>query len=126
MKQCIVNLRKNGLRLTWNKGVLVERIREDLGIINSGGEQKYPVSRFVYNCKGRPCGTRTVAGRIVKESYGSSKQQHAFMIEILMLLGLVRLKPEKMEGRRDSISCLGGVGEERNVIATFQKSFIQV
>ncbi|KAI3992040.1 hypothetical protein MKX01_014931 [Papaver californicum] len=32
---------------------------------------------------GRLCGTRTVAGCIVKEIYGSAKQQHTFMIEVL-------------------------------------------
>lgn len=29
---------------------------------------------------GPPCGTRIVAGRIVKESYGSAKQQHTFTV----------------------------------------------
>ncbi|XP_026431280.1 uncharacterized protein LOC113328378 [Papaver somniferum] len=30
----------------------MDRIKEHLGIINGGGEQKYLVSSFVYNCKG--------------------------------------------------------------------------
>lgn len=30
--------------------------------------------------RGPPCGTRIVAGRIVKESYGAAKQQHTFTV----------------------------------------------
>ncbi|PIA27568.1 hypothetical protein AQUCO_07600023v1 [Aquilegia coerulea] len=118
--QCKVYLRKHGLRLTGNKDVLIERIREHLGIINGGGEQKYPASTFVLNCKGDactgdvvmfeqnvyemynvasrsatgpPCGTRIVAGRIVKESYGAAKQQHTFTIEVLWSKGMKPLPP---------------------------------
>lgn len=29
---------------------------------------------------GRPQGKRTVAGRVVKESYGAAKQQHTFTV----------------------------------------------
>ncbi|KAI3995380.1 hypothetical protein MKX01_040496 [Papaver californicum] len=120
VEQCKVYLRKNGLRLTGKKDVLIDRIKEYLGIINGGGEQKYPVYSFVYNCKGDactgdvvifeqnvyemyniasrsatgpPCGTRTVAGRIVKESYGSAKQQHTFTIEVLWSKGVKPLPP---------------------------------
>ncbi|XP_026452860.1 zinc finger CCCH domain-containing protein 62-like isoform X2 [Papaver somniferum] len=52
VEQCKVYLRKNGLRLTGKKDVLIDRIKEHLGIINGGGEVKYPASSFVYNCKG--------------------------------------------------------------------------
>ncbi|KAF5201148.1 Zinc finger ccch domain-containing protein [Thalictrum thalictroides] len=127
--QCKVYLRKHGLRLTGNKDVLIERIREHLGIINGGGEQKYPASTFVLNCKGDactgdvvmfeqnvyemyniasrsasgpPCGTRIVAGRIVKESYGAAKQQHTFTIEVLWSTGvkpLPSLHPLLIKGR---------------------------
>ncbi|KAI3915138.1 hypothetical protein MKW98_011483 [Papaver atlanticum] len=120
VEQCKVYLRKNGLRLTGKKDVLIDRIKEHLGIINGGGELKYPVSSFVYNCKGDACtgdvvmfeqnvyemyniasrsatspprGTRTVAGRIVKESYGSAKQQHTFTIEVLWSKGVKPLPP---------------------------------
>lgn len=31
---------------------------------------------------GPPCGTRIVAGRIVKESYGAAKQQHTFTVSL--------------------------------------------
>ncbi|KAI8552936.1 hypothetical protein RHMOL_Rhmol06G0306800 [Rhododendron molle] len=105
VEQCKVYLRKHGLRLTGNKDTLVGRIKEHLSILNGGGERKYPISSFVWNCKGDactgdvvmfeqnvyeifniasrsasgpPCGTRIVAGRIVKESYGAAKQQHTF------------------------------------------------
>ncbi|XP_026438470.1 zinc finger CCCH domain-containing protein 62-like [Papaver somniferum] len=120
VEQCKVYLRKNGLRLTGKKDVLIDRIKEHLGIINGGGELKYPASSFVYNCKGDaccgdvvmfeqnvyemyniasrsatgpPCGTRTIAGRIVKESYGSAKQQHTFTIEVLWSKGVEPLPP---------------------------------
>ncbi|URE36102.1 zinc finger CCCH domain-containing protein [Musa troglodytarum] len=103
--QCKVYLRKYGLRLTGKKDTLIGRIREHLEIRDGGGERKYPISSFVVNCKGDactgdvvmfeqnvyemfsiasrsatgpPCGTRLVAGRIVKESYGAAKQQHTF------------------------------------------------
>lgn len=126
--QCKVYLRKNGLRLTGNKVTLLQRIKEHREIVN-GGEKKYPVSSFVLNCKGDactgdvvmfeqnvyemfniasrsasgpPCGTRIVAGRIVKESYGAAKQQHTFTIEVLWSKGekpLPPLHPLLIKGR---------------------------
>ncbi|XP_062156567.1 zinc finger CCCH domain-containing protein 62-like isoform X2 [Alnus glutinosa] len=126
--QCKVYLRKNGLRLTGNKDTLIQRIKEHREIVN-GGEKKYPVSSFVLNCKGDactgdvvmfeqnvyemfniasrsasgpPCGTRIVAGRIVKESYGAAKQQHTFTIEVLWSKGekpLPPLHPLLIKGR---------------------------
>ncbi|KAF3451995.1 hypothetical protein FNV43_RR08091 [Rhamnella rubrinervis] len=120
VEQCKVYLRKNGLRLTGNKDTLIQRIKEHLDILNGGGEKKYPPSSFVLNCKGDactgdvvmfeqnvyetfnlasrsasgpPCGTRTVAGRVVKESYGASKQQHTFTIEVLWSKGEKPLPP---------------------------------
>lgn len=32
------------------------------------------------SAKGGSCGTRVVAGRILKESYGAAKQQHTFTV----------------------------------------------
>jgi len=32
--------------------------------------------------KGRLCGQRTNAGRIIKESYGTAKQQHTFTVRL--------------------------------------------
>ncbi|KAK1358532.1 zinc finger CCCH domain-containing protein 62-like [Heracleum sosnowskyi] len=113
--QCKVYLRKHGLRLTGKKDVLIHRIKEHLEIVNGGGETKYPPSSFTLNCKGDacmgdvvmfeqtvyemfsiasrssvgpPCGTRIVAGRIVKESYGAAKQQHTFTVEVLWSKGV--------------------------------------
>ncbi|KAL0908863.1 hypothetical protein M5K25_023374 [Dendrobium thyrsiflorum] len=120
LDQCKVYLRKYGLRLTGNKGILISRIREHQEIIDGCGEKKYPPESFVFNCKGDaclgdvvifeqnvyemfsiasrsatgpPCGTRTVAGRIVKESYGVAKQQHTFTIEVLWSKGEKPLPP---------------------------------
>ncbi|XP_072991630.1 uncharacterized protein [Typha latifolia] len=127
--QSKIYLRKYGLRLTGNKEVLLGRIREHLEIKDGGGEKKYPACSFVLNCKGDactgdvvmfeqkvyemyciasrsatgpPCGTRIVAGRIVKESYGAAKQQHTFTIEVLWSKGekpLPPLHPLLIKGR---------------------------
>ncbi|KAB1218326.1 Peroxisomal (S)-2-hydroxy-acid oxidase GLO4 [Morella rubra] len=51
---------------------------------------------------GPPSGTRTVVGRIVKESYGAAKQQHTFTIEVLWSKGnkpLPPLHPLLIKGR---------------------------
>ncbi|KAI3870974.1 hypothetical protein MKX03_029380 [Papaver bracteatum] len=120
VEQCKVYLRKYGLRLMGKKDVLINRIKEHLWIINGAGEQKYPESSFVYDCKGDactgdvvmfeqnvyemyniasrsaagpPCGTRIVVGRVVRESYGSAKQQHTFTIEVLWSKGVKPLPP---------------------------------
>ncbi|CAI8607845.1 unnamed protein product [Vicia faba] len=127
--QCKMYLKKNGLRLTGNKDTLIQRIKEHQEIINGGGEKKYPPHSFVLNCKGDACtgdvvlfeqnvyemfniasrsasgppsGTRIVAGRIVKESYGAAKQQHTFTIEVLWSKGekpLPPLHPLLIKGR---------------------------
>ncbi|KAG8380191.1 hypothetical protein BUALT_Bualt07G0167800 [Buddleja alternifolia] len=127
--QCKIYLRKHGLRLSGNKETLIQRIKEHINIVNGGGEEKYPASSFVFNCKGDactgdtvmfeqnvyemfniasrsangpPCGTRVVAGRIVKESYGAAKQQHTFTIEVLWSKGekpLPPLHPLLIKGR---------------------------
>ncbi|KAG2538282.1 zinc finger CCCH domain-containing protein 62-like isoform X2 [Panicum virgatum] len=111
--ECKAYLRMHKLRLTGKKELLLNRIREHIEVKNDG-EKKYPVSSFVHNCKGdackgdvvmfeqyiyrrkkgaprevkgRLCGQRTNAGRIIKESYGTAKQQHTFTIEILWSKG---------------------------------------
>ncbi|KAI7728159.1 hypothetical protein M8C21_013175 [Ambrosia artemisiifolia] len=120
VEQCKLYLRRHGLRLTGKKDILIHRIKEHLSIVNGEGEHKYPASSFVMNCKGDactgdvvmfeqnvyemfsiasrsatgpPCGQRTVAGRIVKESYGAAKQQHTFTIEVLWSKGTKPLPP---------------------------------
>ncbi|CAL4941611.1 unnamed protein product [Urochloa decumbens] len=111
--ECKAYLRMHKLRLSGKKEVLLNRIREHTEVKNDG-EEKYPVSSFLFNCKGDACkgdvvmfeqniyrrkkgaprgvkghlwGQRTNAGRIIKESYGTAKQQHTFTIEILWSKG---------------------------------------
>ncbi|CAL5350305.1 unnamed protein product [Camellia sinensis] len=62
-------------------------------IKDGNAETLYPRSSFAINCTGDVCkgdvvlftqkvykkfGKRTIAGRVVKESYGAAKQQHTF------------------------------------------------
>ncbi|VVB18268.1 unnamed protein product [Arabis nemorensis] len=42
---------------------------------------------------GKIVGRRTVAGQVVKESYGTAKQQHTFTIEVLWCEGIQKLPP---------------------------------
>ncbi|GKD67731.1 hypothetical protein Tco_1321821, partial [Tanacetum coccineum] len=78
---------------------------------DGGGESLYPISSFSINCTGDACkgdvvlfrqnikkgikivGTRTVAGRIVTESYGASCQQHTFTVEVLWSKRYKKLDP---------------------------------
>ncbi|XP_011036487.1 PREDICTED: zinc finger CCCH domain-containing protein 62-like [Populus euphratica] len=129
VEQCKVYLRKNKLRLTGKKDILIQRIKEHQEILSGGGEKKYPISSFVLDCKGDACrgdivmfdqnvydkyniasrsavgspiGTRMVAGKIVQESYGAAKQQHTFTIEVLWSKGenpLPPLHPLLIKGR---------------------------
>ncbi|BBH06151.1 SAP domain-containing protein [Prunus dulcis] len=65
LKECKAYLRRNGLRISGTKSVCIQRIEE---------HQRFDkVTRH-----GRILGKRTVAGRVVKESYGAAKQQHTF------------------------------------------------
>ncbi|KAL4196585.1 hypothetical protein AMTRI_Chr04g246880 [Amborella trichopoda] len=120
LEECKAYLRKHGLRLTGTKAVCMERILEHWRIKDGNGQELYPRSSFVINCRGdvctgdvvlftqriyekfdkirsggaeRPIGHRTVAGRVVKESYGAHKQQHTFTVEVLWSTGLKRLPP---------------------------------
>uniref|UniRef100_A0A5B6YKX5 Putative zinc finger CCCH domain-containing protein 62-like n=1 Tax=Davidia involucrata TaxID=16924 RepID=A0A5B6YKX5_DAVIN len=43
--------------------------------------------------RGSLLGKRTVAGRIVKESYGAAKQQHTFTVEVFWSKGIRKLPP---------------------------------
>ncbi|CBI29398.3 unnamed protein product, partial [Vitis vinifera] len=107
LKECKVYLRKHGLRITGTKEVCIERIKEHWRIKDGNGEVLYPKSSFFVNCTGDVCkgdvvlftqkvyakfdkvkrngkllGKRTIAGRIVKESYGAAKQQHTFTVRL--------------------------------------------
>ncbi|KAJ3673655.1 hypothetical protein LUZ60_005647 [Juncus effusus] len=120
-------LKRYGLRLTGNKEVLQERVQKHLEVKDGRGERKYPISSFIFNCKGDACTgdvvmftqfcnkldkkesekakvpqTRLVVGRIIRESYGAEKQQHTFTIEVLWSRGkkpLPPLYPLRIKGR---------------------------
>ncbi|XP_010464814.1 PREDICTED: zinc finger CCCH domain-containing protein 62-like [Camelina sativa] len=118
VKECKAYLRKHGLRLSGTKPVCIDRIVEHWRIKDGSGEALYPRSSFAINCKGDVCkgdtvlftqkvhqkyekmkrsgkimGRRTVAGQVVKESYGTAKQQHTFTIEVLWCEGTQKLPP---------------------------------
>ncbi|XP_050204639.1 zinc finger CCCH domain-containing protein 62 isoform X2 [Mercurialis annua] len=123
-------LRKHGLRLAGTKSVCLSRVKDHWRIKDGNGESLYPRSSFVINCTGDVCngdvvlftqkvykkfdkvirhgnllGKRTVAGRVVNESYGSAKQQHTFThavdhlviviykVEVLWSKGAKKLPP---------------------------------
>ncbi|KAL3646254.1 hypothetical protein CASFOL_011434 [Castilleja foliolosa] len=115
--ECKTYLRRHSLRLSGTKYECIERIKEHSRLKNGNGETLYPRSSFVINCTGDVCKgdvvlfnqkvyqilnkrtgnkslcRRTVAGRIVKESYGAAKQQHTFTVEVLWSKGAKRLDP---------------------------------
>ncbi|KAJ9562263.1 hypothetical protein OSB04_007423 [Centaurea solstitialis] len=118
LNECKAYLRKHGLRLSGTKEECVQRMKEHGRLKEGRGESLYPRSSFSINCTGDACkgdvvlftqkvynkfdkasrrgdvvGKRTVAGRIVKESYGASKQQHTFTIEVLWSKGPQKLSP---------------------------------
>ncbi|CAK7337635.1 unnamed protein product [Dovyalis caffra] len=80
VKHCKAYLRKYGLRLAGTKAVCIQRIKEH-----------WRFSKVTRH--GEILGMRTVAGRIVKESYGSAKQQHTFSVEVLWSKGVEKLPP---------------------------------
>ncbi|XP_070024256.1 zinc finger CCCH domain-containing protein 62-like isoform X2 [Nicotiana sylvestris] len=120
-------LRSNGLRLSGTKEECVERIIEHWRMKDGNGQRLYPKSSFTINCTGDVCkgdvvlftqkvyknfdkmtrggellGKRTIAGRIVKESYGVAKQQHTFTVEVLWSRGVKQLSalfPLLVKGR---------------------------
>ncbi|XVF59469.1 hypothetical protein PTKIN_Ptkin07bG0278500 [Pterospermum kingtungense] len=118
LKQCKAYLRNHGLRITGTKAVCQQRILEHWRIKDGKAEAFYPRSSFFINCTGDVCkgdvvlftqkvygkfdkvtrrgrhlGRRTVAGRVVKESYGKAKQQHTFTVEVLWSKGRKKLPP---------------------------------
>ncbi|KAH9556365.1 hypothetical protein CY35_07G022400 [Sphagnum magellanicum] len=122
-------LRYYGLRMIGNKATLIECIQEHLVVKDGGGEAKYRRSTFSLNCTGDvvqgdvvlfeqkvyhsydfvsrsaagpPLGKRMVAGRVVSDSYGATKQQHTFTIEVLWSTGvqpLPAMYPLQIKGR---------------------------
>ncbi|XP_024978114.1 zinc finger CCCH domain-containing protein 62 isoform X3 [Cynara cardunculus var. scolymus] len=118
LDECKAYLRKHGLRLSGTKEECIQRIKEHGRLKEGRCESLYPRSSFSINCTGDACkgdvvlftqkvynkfdkasrrgdvvGKRTVAGKIVKESYGASKQQHTFTIEVLWSKGPKKLPP---------------------------------
>ncbi|KAK3222609.1 hypothetical protein Dsin_009634 [Dipteronia sinensis] len=118
VQECKAYLRKHGLRVSGTKAACLQRIEEHWRIRDRNGEALYPKSSFVINCTGDVCqddvvlftqkvyekfdkvtrhgrvlGKRTVAGRVVHESYGAAKQQHTFTIEVLWSKGFNKLPP---------------------------------
>ncbi|KAL7141347.1 hypothetical protein ABFS83_08G047300 [Erythranthe nasuta] len=115
--ECKAYLRRHGLRLTGTKGECIGRIKEHWRLKDGSGEAFYPRSSFVINCTGDVCmgdvvlfkqkvhqnsdkiprsrslRWRTVAGRVIKESYGAAKQQHTFTVEVLWSRGMKMLDP---------------------------------
>nr|KYP66657.1 Zinc finger CCCH domain-containing protein 62 [Cajanus cajan] len=118
LNECKAYLRKHGLRIAGSRDVCVARINEHWRLKHGRGYNLYPRSSFVINCTGDVCmgdvvlfrqkvyekfdkvtrrgkllGNRTVAGRVVKESYGAAKQQHTFTVEVLWSSGVRKLPP---------------------------------
>ncbi|XP_058187458.1 zinc finger CCCH domain-containing protein 62-like isoform X2 [Rhododendron vialii] len=118
LKDCRAYLRKHGLRITGTKVECIQRIMEHWRIKDGNAEALFPRSSFTINCTGDVCkgdtvlftqkvykkfdkvtrsgtsiGKRTVAGRVVKESYGAAKQQHTFTVEVLWSKGMKKLPP---------------------------------
>lgn len=115
---CKAYLRMHGLRLSGTKAECILRIQDHWRLKDGIGETLYPRSSFTINCtgdvcrgdvvlftqnvyrrfdkvtrRGSPLRKRTIAGRIVKESYGAAKQQHTFTIEVLWSKGINNLPP---------------------------------
>ncbi|KAK6923015.1 SAP domain, partial [Dillenia turbinata] len=142
VNECKAYLRRHGLRISGTKAVCIQRIQEHWRIKDGNGEVIHPVSSFSTNCKGDVCkgdvvlfvqkvykkfdkvtktgkllGRRTVAGRVVKESYGASKQQHTFTrwdneAERLEVLAekhnrgnAARLVREMRKAKKSSVKC---------------------
>ncbi|KAE9606761.1 hypothetical protein Lal_00026435 [Lupinus albus] len=118
LNECKAYLRKHGLRIGGTRAVCVDRIREHWRLKDENGYSLYPELSFIINCTGDVCkgdfvlfrqkvyekfdkmtrhgrilGNRTIAGRVVKESYGAAKQQHTFTVEVLWSSGVKKLPP---------------------------------
>ncbi|PHT45851.1 hypothetical protein CQW23_15009 [Capsicum baccatum] len=100
VEQCKIYLRKHALRLTGSKDTLIQRIKEHTEYFPDFSLFRFSIASR--SATGPPCGTRIVAGRIVKESYGAKKQQHTFTVEVLWSKGekpLPPLHPLLIKGR---------------------------
>lgn len=116
LMECKAYLRRHRLRLSGSRAECIERIQEHWRLKDGHGEVLYPKSAFTINCTGDVCkgdvvlftqkvykkfdkvcrggdllGRRSIAGKIVKESYGAAKQQHTFTVEVLWSKGVKKL-----------------------------------
>ncbi|KAG6541432.1 hypothetical protein Mapa_017211 [Marchantia paleacea] len=114
---CRSYLRHHGMRISGNKPVLIDRIKQHIEL-KQGPLEKYRPATFTINCTGDVCkgdvikfkrrvykagsvsrksaeaiGEHLVVGRVVKESYGEKKQQHTFTVEVLWSAGYKPLPP---------------------------------
>ncbi|XP_039061279.1 uncharacterized protein LOC120205491 [Hibiscus syriacus] len=118
LKELKAYLRNHGLLITGTKAVCQQRILEHWRIKDGNAEALYPKSSFFIDCSGDVCKgdvvlftqklykksdmtrrhvrlleKRTIAGRVVKESYGKAKQQHTFTVEVLWSKGTKKFPP---------------------------------
>ncbi|GMI68847.1 hypothetical protein HRI_000554000 [Hibiscus trionum] len=153
LKELKAYLRNHGLRIAGTKAVCQQRILEHWRIKEGNAEALYPRSSFFIDCTGDVCkgdvvlfnqkvykkfdnisrrrllGKRTIAGRVVKESYGKAKQQHTFTVEVLWSKGTKKLPllfPLLVKGRnlyksRTYRQRWCDEAERRNVIAEKHK-----
>ncbi|KAF3527721.1 hypothetical protein DY000_02037299 [Brassica cretica] len=81
------------------KQFFIERILEHWRIRDGRGESLYPRSSSAIKLYEKMkasehiMGRRTVAGKVVKESYGTAKHQHTFTIEVFWCEGMQKLPP---------------------------------
>ncbi|KAM0032199.1 putative transcription regulator SAP family [Helianthus debilis subsp. tardiflorus] len=111
LNECKTYLRKHGMRVSGTKEECVQRIEEHTRLKDGNAESLYPKSSFSINCTGDACrgdivlfkqnmynnqrdiiGRRTVAGRIVNESYSASTE-HTFSVEVLWSKWFKKLDP---------------------------------
>ncbi|OAE21717.1 hypothetical protein AXG93_1275s1280 [Marchantia polymorpha subsp. ruderalis] len=116
LDNCRSYLRHHGMRISGNKPVLIDRIKQHMEL-KQGPLEKYRPATFTINCTGDVCkgdvvkfkrkvykagkprkgaeaiGEHLVVGRVVKESYGEKKQQHTFTVEVLWSAGYKPLPP---------------------------------
>ncbi|CAI5475536.1 unnamed protein product [Closterium sp. Yama58-4] len=117
---CKAYLRYHRLRLSDLTADLINRIQRHYELKDvQSAKRQYPRTSFHINCTGDDCkndvvlfnqrisarsvtrherkathgGYRSVAGRVVSESYGVKKQQHTFTVEVIWRSGLHALAP---------------------------------
>ncbi|KAK1433038.1 hypothetical protein QVD17_09944 [Tagetes erecta] len=109
--ECKTYLRLHGMLVSESKEDCIQRIKEHERLKDGSGKSLYPSSSFSINCTGDVCrgdvvlfkqnvfdrqrnirGKRTVAGRIVYESYAATSE-HTFSVEVLWSDQFQKLNP---------------------------------